>query len=428
MADAKKKGGGALDRLAKRANTNVLQEAPTVHIPLDKIDFDPNQPRIAFHAPDGLVAKSDQEALEELAALIKANGLIHPIVVAEKPDGRYLVRVGERRTRAHLLLGLPTIEARVRNDAMGIRALALQLAENKGRQDLTEMETARTIYRLITKSEENPDPMTKKQAAETVGISQGYVTRYVAYLDEALQEKWVKPGYLNTVETVYQMSILPESIQQLAYAELSTGKQESPLSWGGLTYYRNLAKNLSNIAANESAAAAQAALAAAQAGALGNGATNEPVSQVDAIAAALAGADDDGLVSGIGAGATAKPEVPFGGGVQDGYSLPAEAVQGLQVSTFQATDGVGASGVPGTVRTTPSVMSNTAVPCKMPVAVLKNLYAKFGDKIPELKKAVAEVRFTSGVAVDLVRELTGESVPEDVVLMKLAKALEALQE
>lgn len=433
MAEKKKSGGlGGLARLADRAAEKVQQESPNVEIPLDKIDFDPNQPRIAFHAVDGLVAKSDEEALAELAESIKVNGLIHPITVSEKPDGRYLVRVGERRTRASMLIakdtGKNTISARVRNDLTGMSALALQMAENTDRQNLTDLEIAQTIKRFVTKSEENPEPMTKKEAAELLGKSAGYVTRYLAFVDDTLREKWIVPGYVETVEILYQVSLLKPEIQELAYAELSTGRTESPLSWKAMKYYQNLQKNLATQGAAVPPVAAHSGAAPVV--------TGEPVQQVDAIAAALQGAGADGVVSGVGDGSPVVPGWPMTGGAAGdddftkpavgGYQLPAEQQAELQVPTFQSS--TSGSGGPTAVRHTPGVMANTAAPCKMSVGTLNNLIAKFGDKLPEMRGLIAEVRFSSGVAVNLVRELTGESVPEDTVLVKLAAALASLQD
>lgn len=439
MAKPEKSTGSALSRLAARAAAEKHQEAPTVHIPLDKIDFDPNQPRIAFHAPDGLVAKTDEDALAELAGSIRVNGLIHPITVSEKPDGRYLVRVGERRTRAYKLNaaefdGAKTIEARVRNDLRGMRALALQMAENTDREPLTDLEIALTIQRFITKSEENPEPMTKKEVAEFMGKSAGWVTRYLAFGDEALRAKWVTPGYIATVENLYMMTTLPKAIQELAYADLSTGKMEAPLSYQGMQYYRNLAKK-------QASAAQGGTIPAANPGATQGAAPMVPGSsaQVAAIAAALGGAGADGVVSGAqaagsedgGGSAWPFPVVNSGApaegmtvaGSQDGYSLPPAVANDLRKPTYQAPEG----GAPAAVRSTPGMMTNTAVPCRMPMKMLSNLIAKYGADIAGMDKIEAEFRIPSALAVDLVHKLTGETVAEDRVQVVLAKALESLR-
>ena len=64
--------------------------ADILRIPVDMIEPNPFQPRMSF----------DQEALEELAESIKTLGLIQPITVRRKDDGRYQIISGERRFRA----------------------------------------------------------------------------------------------------------------------------------------------------------------------------------------------------------------------------------------------------------------------------------------------------------------------------------------
>lgn len=422
----KGKTNGALSRLAARADAGKHEEAPTVQIPLDKIDYDPLQPRIAFHSPDGLVAKSDEEKLEELAALIKAQGLIHPIIASEQPDGRYLVRVGERRTRACKLLGWTTIKAQIRNDITGMEALALQTSENIGRDDLSPYELALTARRFVTQSEENPKPMTQKKAAEMLGVSEGWMTRYLAFTNEELRDKWVTPGYVDSVESLYQLTRLPHHIQELAYADMATGKTEIPLTWPRLQFYKKLTKTQAD-------AAAAAAVAPAYAGSNASPARAAVVipgsdEQVNSIAAALGAADSEGGVSGLPIAGEAAGMQPitasdFGGGSDDYRPDPGQ-VEALRVATF--TTGAGEGG-PSVVRHTPSMMADTAVPCRMPVREFINLVDRFGDKVMGLATVEVNFRVPSKAAVILVREMTGETVEEDRVSVLLAKALEALR-
>ncbi len=423
----KGKTGGALSRLAARAEADKHEEAPTVQVPLDKIDFDPLQPRIAFHSPDGLVAKSDEEKLGELAALIKAQGLIHAIIVSEKPDGRYLVRVGERRTRACKLLGWASIKAQIRNDITGIEALALQTSENIGRADLSPYELALTARRFVTKSEENPTPMTQKKAAELLGVSEGWMTRYLSFANEELQDKWVKPGYIDTVETLYQITRLPHHIQELAYADMSTGKTEIPLTWTRLQFYKRLAKNQEELAATAAVAAVPAGGQAPTSGeAVVIPGSDE---QVNSIAAALSAAGEDGVVSGlpvgggvVGGGAQLITANDFGS-TNDEYQPDPKQLEGLRVATFTASTGEGG---PAPVRHTPSMMADTAVPCRMSAREFVNFVDRYGDKAG---LATVEVRFhvPTKAAVVLVHEMTNETVEEERAAILLAKALENLR-
>lgn len=224
-----------MDRLKKRATATQTGAEREVLIPLDKLKFDPTQPRKAFHALDGRIAEKDQQYIEELAQTIKENGLIQAITVQEQADGTYLVVVGECRTRAHLLLGLPTIRATVRNDLTNpSRRLIYQIAENVSRQDLTDEELALSI-KLLLEGGNDGKPMTQAAVAAQLGKSEGWVSRFVKFGDEELQRVWVKSGIADSVEKVYRLSILPKPVQMdiLARVELPEGdpqRLEKPLN------------------------------------------------------------------------------------------------------------------------------------------------------------------------------------------------------
>lgn len=203
----------ALDKLGKRALEKPATGVREIEILLEKIRFDSTQPRKAFHPLDGRIAEKDEAYIAELAQTIDKNGLIHAITVEEVGDGTYRVVVGECRTRAHLLLGKKTIRAVVRNDLTSrSKRLIYQLVENVGRQDLTDAELAETIRELM-KGGEDMEPMTQVQIAETMGKSEGWVSRFVKFGDEELQRLWIKTGIADTVEKVYRLSILPKATQ-----------------------------------------------------------------------------------------------------------------------------------------------------------------------------------------------------------------------
>ena len=93
------------------------------------------------------------QPLEELAASIKANGVIEPIVLRALPAGtvgvaRYEIIAGERRWRAAKLAGLTDIPVVVRQ-LSDREAVAVALIENIQREDLTAAEEARALKRLI---------------------------------------------------------------------------------------------------------------------------------------------------------------------------------------------------------------------------------------------------------------------------------------
>lgn len=105
-------------------------------LPIDAIHPNPVQPRVVFQA----------ERLEELAASIRANGIIQPLIVRSH-QGQFQLIAGERRWRAAKLAGLTEVPI-VIQDVAEPRMLELALIENIQREDLNPIETAHAYDRL----------------------------------------------------------------------------------------------------------------------------------------------------------------------------------------------------------------------------------------------------------------------------------------
>ncbi len=105
------------------------------------------------------------EALEELAASIKAQGLMQPIVVRPLPGqtDRFEIIAGERRWRASQLAQLDRVPALIR-DVPDEAAIAMALIENIQRENLNPMEEAMALHRLQHEFE-----LTQMEVAEAVG-------------------------------------------------------------------------------------------------------------------------------------------------------------------------------------------------------------------------------------------------------------------
>jgi len=128
------------------------------------------QPRTDMH----------NDSLKELADSIKAQGVLQPIVVRKidsvNNTDRYEIIAGERRWRAAQLAGLhdiPTIIRDVNDEA----AIAMALIENIQREDLSPVEEATALQRLISEFD-----MTHQQAAEAVGRSRAAVSNLLRLL------------------------------------------------------------------------------------------------------------------------------------------------------------------------------------------------------------------------------------------------------
>ena len=140
--------------------------ADILRIPVDLIEPNPFQPRMSF----------DQDALEELAESIKTLGLIQPITVRRKEDGRYQIISGERRFRACRLSGMDMVPAYIR-DTNDQGMLEMAIVENIQRENLDPIEIAMSYQRLIDECR-----LTQEQMAIRVGKKRASVTNYLRLL------------------------------------------------------------------------------------------------------------------------------------------------------------------------------------------------------------------------------------------------------
>lgn len=141
--------------------SNELQQ-----LPVEQVQRSPYQPRRVFQT----------EALEELAASIRTQGIIQPIVVRQTVRGNYELVAGERRWRAAQMAGLDKIPALVR-DITDESAMAIALIENIQRKNLNAMEEANALQRLLDEFQ-----MTHQQVADAVGKSRTAITNLVRLL------------------------------------------------------------------------------------------------------------------------------------------------------------------------------------------------------------------------------------------------------
>jgi ParB family chromosome partitioning protein len=120
--------------------------------------------------------RMDQAALAELAASIRAQGLMQPLLVRPVDRDRYELIAGERRWRAAQMAGLAEVPALVR-EVPDDAALAMSLIENIQREDLNPMEEAAGVQRLVEEFS-----MTHEQAADAVGRSRSATSNLLRLL------------------------------------------------------------------------------------------------------------------------------------------------------------------------------------------------------------------------------------------------------
>lgn len=167
MTTKKPRLGRGLDALLGSAlEASAAGKDELRQLPVDMLQRGKYQPRTHMK----------QEALEELANSIKAQGVVQPIVVRQLGGGRYEIVAGERRWRAAQMAGLDTVPAVVRN-IPDEAAIAIALIENIQRENLNPVEEAVALQRLIDEF-----GMTHQQSADSVGRSRAAVTNLLRLL------------------------------------------------------------------------------------------------------------------------------------------------------------------------------------------------------------------------------------------------------
>ncbi len=163
--------GRGLEALLGEAPATELPAAPQADDPasvaLDEIYRSPFQPR----------RRVDDEGLEELAASIRSQGLLQPVVVRPRAAGGFELIAGERRWRAAQRAGLQSVPVVIR-DVDDRQALAMALIENVQREDLNPIEEARGLERLRQEFD-----LTQEQVAQAVGKSRPAVANLLRLLN-----------------------------------------------------------------------------------------------------------------------------------------------------------------------------------------------------------------------------------------------------
>lgn len=158
--------GKGLGVLLSDATSETGSNVDYLEIPLNKIEANPNQPRIDF----------SEERIQELQNSIQKDGLLQPILVRPQGDG-YEIIAGERRWQACKRLGKETIPAKILilND---IETQQVALVENLQRDNLNPIEEARGFKRLVELS-----GCKQKDLAEAVSKSSVSISNAMRLLD-----------------------------------------------------------------------------------------------------------------------------------------------------------------------------------------------------------------------------------------------------
>ena len=150
-----------------QADTSRVPGNLVVNLDIADIDKNPFQTRYV----------EENDALEELADSIRANGVVQPIMVRPaEEEGRYILILGERRLHASKKAGKTTIPALVRRVSLQ-QAAEMTIIENLQREDLSALEQAEA-FRVLSQE----FSLTQQQIGERVGLSRESVSNYMRLL------------------------------------------------------------------------------------------------------------------------------------------------------------------------------------------------------------------------------------------------------
>jgi ParB family chromosome partitioning protein len=158
-------------------------------VPLDKIEPNPEQPRLVFN----------QETLDELSASIREHGVLQPILVRPIGPNTYQLIAGERRWRASKQAGLDTIPALI-EDIDDDTALEISIIENLQREDISPLDEAALYDRMVT-----DHGYSIRKLADKLGKDKGYVENRLRLADAPEEVRELVSLRKDTLSHAYEL-------------------------------------------------------------------------------------------------------------------------------------------------------------------------------------------------------------------------------
>ena len=158
-------------------------------IPVDRIESNPQQPRMVF----------EPGALSELSASIREHGVLQPILVRPLGSNRYQLVAGERRWRASKEAGLATIPALV-EELDDDTSLEISIIENLQREDLSPLEEAGMYDRMVREH-----GYSIRKLAEKLGKDKGYLENRLRLADAPEEIRQLVSVRKDTLSHAYEL-------------------------------------------------------------------------------------------------------------------------------------------------------------------------------------------------------------------------------
>jgi ParB/RepB/Spo0J family partition protein len=225
-------------------------------LPIDRVDPNPEQPRLAF----------DESTLEELASSIREHGVLQPILVRPRDENRFQIIAGERRWRASKIAGMSTIPALV-EEIDDDTALEISIIENLQREDISPLDEAAMYDRMI-----RDHGYSIRKLAEKLGKDKGYLENRLRLADAPPEVRELVSLRKDTLSHAYELMKVQDPkkrkrlAEQVARNELSLVKLRERIEGRRSRTADELDDQQAEQAAEVRAAALEAILPAAEAG------------------------------------------------------------------------------------------------------------------------------------------------------------------
>ena len=202
---------GIIDLLRPKSTGDVTDVR---RLRIDRVDPNPDQPRLTI----------DQDAIKDLAASIQEHGILQPILVRPRPDGRYQLIAGERRWRAAKIAGLAEVPAII-EEIDDETALEIAIIENLQREDLSPLDEALMFERMTTRH-----GYSVRKLAQKLGKDKGYIENRLRLADAPEEIRALVAVRHDTLSHAYELLKVGDArkrqklAQQVASGELSLVK------------------------------------------------------------------------------------------------------------------------------------------------------------------------------------------------------------
>ena len=173
-------------------------------VPVDRIDSNPQQPRLAFN----------QETLDELTASIREHGVLQPILVRPIGQNRYQLVAGERRWRASKQAGLETIPALI-EEIDDDTALEISIIENLQREDISPLDEAAMYDRMVREH-----GYSIRKLADKLGKDKGYLENRLRLADAPPEIRELVSLRKDTLSHAYELMKVDDPKKRRRLADL----------------------------------------------------------------------------------------------------------------------------------------------------------------------------------------------------------------